>query len=387
MSPKTILLVDADSASLNYLTQMLQEQHYEILRTGSGKEGLIYAWRDRPHLIIIDPVMKDISGQQFLEKMRQDTRTSKTPILALSSDPNPAFKHICLEAGCTEYLLKSNEAVAALPEAVARLMGTKPPVKPSRAKKEGFLFVFLSAKGGTGTSSLCANFAMMIGQSLPDSRVVVADFVLPIGSIGDIVGYKDRFDLVSAAALPPERMSGVFLKANLPEIPLWQFQLLPGASDPERALELQVARIPELISVLKKSYDYVVVDLGRSLSRISMPIILDADLLVLIISTDQSTVTLTRKVWEYLQAEGIDERSVFPLVNRVVGLEGMTRDEAEEIIGLKMKATIPFMGSNFVLANNQHQPILVKYQTDTTSLVFRETTREMLAMADRIHRV
>jgi MinD-like ATPase involved in chromosome partitioning or flagellar assembly len=138
---------------------------------------------------------------------------------------------------------------------------------------------------------------------------------------------------------------------------------------------------------LKKSYDYVVVDLGRSLSRISMPIILDADLLVLIISTDQSTVTLTRKVWEYLQAEGIDERSVFPLVNRVVGLEGMTRDEAEEIIGLKMKATIPFMGSNFVLANNQHQPILVKYQTDTTSLVFRETTREMLAMADRIHRV
>ena len=107
MSPKTILLVDADSASLNYLTQMLQEQHYEILRTGSGKEGLIYAWRDRPHLIIIDPVMKDISGQQFLEKMRQDTRTSKTPILALSSDPNPAFKHICLEAGCTEYLLKS----------------------------------------------------------------------------------------------------------------------------------------------------------------------------------------------------------------------------------------------------------------------------------------
>ena len=386
MSPKTILVIDADSASLNYLAQMLQEQRYEILRTGSGKEGLIYAWRDRPDLIIIDPALKDISGQLFLEKMRQDARTSKTPILALSSDPNPAFRHMCLDAGVTEYLLKSSEAVAALPEAVARMMGVQPLVKPSRAKKEGFLFVFLSAKGGTGTSSLCANFAMMIGQSLPDARVVVADFVLPIGSIGDIVGYREGFDLVSAAALPPEKISGEFLKANLPEIPLWQFQLLPGASDPERALELQVARIPELISALKKSYDYVVVDLGRSLSRISMPLILDADLLVLIISTDQSTVTLTTKVWEYLRAQGIDERSVFPLVNRVVGLEGMTKDEAEEIIGLKMRATIPYMGSNFVLANNQHQPILVKYQTDTTSLVFREAAREMLELADRIHR-
>ena len=73
-------------------------------------------------------------------------------------------------------------------------------------------------------------------------------------------------------------------------------------------------------------------------------------------------------------------------MNRVVGLEGMTKDEAEEIIGLKMRATIPYMGSNFVLANNQHQPILVKYQTDTTSLVFREAAREMLELADRIHR-
>jgi pilus assembly protein CpaE len=382
---KTILVIDADSASLNYLAQILQEQRYGVLRTGLGKEGLIFAWRDRPDLIVIDPVLKDISGQQFLEKMRQDVRTAKTPILALSSDTNPAYKLICLEAGCTEYLLKSGEVVATLPDVVARLMGIKPPQKQARVEKDGFLIVFLSAKGGTGTSSLCANFAMTIGQNMPDSGVVVADFVLPIGSIGDIVGYQEKFDLVSAAALPLEKITGDFLKANLPAIPLWQFQLLPGASDPERAIELQVARIPELISVLKKAYDYVVVDLGRSLSRISLPIILDADLLVLIISTDQSTVTLTKKVWDYLQTQGIGEQNIFPIVNRVVGLEGMTKDEAEQIIGLKMRATIPYMGSNFVLANNHHQPILIKYQDDTTSLVFRETAREMLALAHRIH--
>jgi MinD-like ATPase involved in chromosome partitioning or flagellar assembly len=226
---------------------------------------------------------------------------------------------------------------------------------------------------------------MTIGQKLPESSVVVADFVLPIGSIGDIVGYEEEFDLVTAAALPAGKKTGEFFRQNLPELPYWQFQLLPGASDPNRAMELNVSGIPELISVLKTAYDYVVVDLGRSLSRISLPIILDADLLVLIISTDQSTVALTKKVWDYLKAQGIKEHSIYPIINRVVGLEGMTKEDAEEITGLTMKTTVPYMGSNFVLANNQHQPVLVKYQNDTTSYVFRETTNDMLALIKRLH--
>jgi MinD superfamily P-loop ATPase len=48
--------------------------------------------------------------------------------------------------------------------------------------------VFLSAKGGTGTSTLCANLATYIQQTNTESRVVVADLVLPIGSMGSIVG-------------------------------------------------------------------------------------------------------------------------------------------------------------------------------------------------------
>jgi len=38
--------------------------------------------------------------------------------------------------------------------------------------------------------------------------------------------------------------------------------------------------------------------------------------------------------------------------------------EAEEIIGLKINTTMPYMGSNFVLANNLSQPITMKYPTD-----------------------
>lgn len=379
MEDKTVLVIDADNASRNFIVRLLYQQQYKVLQTGSGKEGLIYAWRDRPSLILFDPNLPDIKAEEFLQKLRKDERTSETPILALSSDPSPARRKACLEAGCNEYILKSGEAAAMLQDVIARLMGTKALV----VKDGGFLVVFLSAKGGTGTSSLCANFAMTISETEPDAKVVVLDLVLPIGSIAPIVGYQGNVNLVSVANLSPEETDLEYFRKRLPELSLWQFQLLPGARNPASANELQVARIPEIIDGLKEAYDYVVVDLGRSLSRISLPIIQKADLLVLIVSTDLSTITLTKTVWEYLQEQGIDAQNVYTILNRAVGLEGLTKAEAENIVGLPIKTTMPYLESNFALANNQNQPILLKYPTDTATLILKETAKNMISMVKK----
>ena len=380
MSDKTILIVDADSASLNFLVRMVKEQGYFAMAANTGKEGLVIAWRDRPDLIIFDPALQDISAEEFLLKLRRDLRSTNLPILALSSSHNPGMKEACLKAGCNEYMLKTGEIVATLPEVIASLLG----VKQEEVKEGGCLIVFLSAKGGTGTSSLCANFAMAIHHSKPESSVAVVDMVLPIGSIAPIVGYQGEVNLVSVTELSTAETTGEYFRKRLPDIELWQFQLLAGAPDPERANDLKVARIPEVIKALQKSFDFVVVDLGRSLSRISLPILQKADLAVLIMSTDQSTITLTKKILDYLHAQGIESRNIFAILNRAVGLEGLTKSEAEKIIGLPIKTAMPYMGSNFALANNLNQPIILKYPEDTASIVFRDVASDMIKTATNL---
>lgn len=380
MPDKSILIVDADNASLNYLIRMAQEQRYSAMGTGSGKEGLIAAWRDRPDLIIFDPTLQDISPEEFLLKLRRDLRSNTIPILALSRNPDPGMKEACLQAGCNEYIVKSGEVVASLPETIARLLGQKQEI----VKDGGYLIVFLSAKGGTGTSSLCANYAMAIHNNKPESNVVVVDLVLPIGSIAPIVGYEGEVDLVSVTELSFAETTGEYFRKHLPSIELWQFQLLAGAPDPERANDLQIARIPEIIQTLQKTYDYVVIDLGRSLSRISLPIIQKADLLVLIMSTDQSTITLTKKILDYLHAQGLESKNIYAILNRAVGLEGLTKIEAEKIIDLPIKTALPYMGGNFALANNLNQPIIVKYPADTAAIVFKDTANGMISTATNL---
>lgn len=386
MVGKKILIVDENAASRNFLVTTLREKQFNVLEAASGKEALIVAWRDEPDLVLFDPVLSDIKDEEFIRKLRTDSRTSNTHLIALSSDPSPARKEACLNAGANEYLIKSSQAIPALEESLTRLFSAEklPDTRSKEEKEPGLLIVFLSAKGGTGTSSLCANLAMNIKQGQPDASVVVADLILPIGSIGQIVGYEGKLNLITVSDLPSGQTNEEYFRKNLPEPELWQFQLLAGSPDPQHGNILKGERIEQIVDVLRSAFDIIILDLGRSLSRISLPLIQKADLITLIVSTDQSTIQLTKTVWDYFQTQGIDNQKIYAILNRAVGLEGLTKAEAEEIIGLTIKTTLPYMGSNFALANNLNQPITTKYPTDTASIIFKETAADMVRLVRRL---
>ena len=383
---RKILILDENTASRKYLANAFDEKGFTVLEAPSGREALIIAWRDAPNLILFDPVLSDIQENQFIAKLRGDPRTQTIPLIALSSDPGPMLRENCIRAGVDEYIVKSPLALSTLEEVLARLFSQQVPTDVNSDEPEqGVLIVFLSAKGGTGTSSLCANVAMNIPQVQPEARVVVADLVLPIGSIGPIVGYEESLDIATVSDLPADQTSTDYFYKNLPQPGLWQFQLLSGSPDPQKAGALRGERVERIVQTLRSAYDFVVIDVGRSLSRICLPLIQQADLIVLIVSTDHSTVQLTKTVLEYLQSQHIDSRRVYPILNRAVGLEGVTKNEAEELLGVHIKTMMPYMGGNFTLANNLNQPITIKYPHDTASIILRELATDIVRTARTLH--
>jgi MinD-like ATPase involved in chromosome partitioning or flagellar assembly/CheY-like chemotaxis protein len=380
MPEKKILIVDSDVASRNFIAGKLLDQDYEVIQAGSGKEGLIYAWRDRPDLVIIDPTIGDLKGEEIAAKLRQDARTMNMPLIALSSDLSVVRTKSCLDAGFNEYITKSGQAVPLLNEAVNRLLGTA-----SAALKEGgLLMIFLSAKGGTGTSSMCANIAMNIAQNQPEARIVVVDLVLPIGSIAPIVGYEGGQNIVTITDMPVTETTPEFFRDELAEMKIWHFHLLAGSPDPESSNYLKAERIWDIVTALKAAYDYVLIDIGRSLSRISLPLMQNADLIALIVSTDTSTVSLTRTLWHYMKNKGVDPALVYTILNRAVGLEGLSKAEAEKMIELPINATMPYLTSNMAFANMHHQPFTLKFPNDTASIIFMDSAKEMSVLARKL---
>lgn len=369
-------MIDADSASRNFLAAMLKKSGYAILVASSGREGLISAWRDRPNIIILDPALPDLTGLELVTRLRQDRRTSSVMLVALSSREDPQEMNILLNGGCNEYLVKSSQTIQKLLELLPLFGNVEKPVP----KHQGRLIVFLSAKGGTGTSSLCANIAMCMAANHADRKVAVMDLVLPIGSIADIVGYEDKFNLVTVAAQGPEKITPAYLADNLPIIPGWYFHLLAGAPDPESANRLSGERIEVILNAILDAYDFVFIDLGRSLSRISMPIIQKAEVVVLIVSTDLATANLTKTVWEYLKSQAVDPKHIYLMQNRAVGLEGLTRAAVEKMLGLPIYVTVPYVSDNFTVANNRHEPVPSRFHDDSITLLLQQAASQLFEM-------
>jgi len=369
-------VIDADEANRNFLGQLLQKKNYRVKHAGLGKEGVRMIEEASPSMVIFDTNLPDMASTQLIECFQQSPHMAEVPCIVLSSRSNPEEMHMCLQAGCAEYYVKSGMVMMTLVDSIPRLLIEGKRLQKLREK--GFLFVFLSAKGGTGTSSLCANIGMNIASHLNQSTVAVADLVLPMGSIAPLVGVSEyEFNLVTVAEQPQDKINSNYFQDNLVVPAHWLFHLLPGTPDPETAINLQVSHIPNIVESLRKAYDYVLVDLGRSLSKISLPIIHDADLVVLILGTDLSTVNHTKKLWHYLREQAIDPKRVFPILNRAVGLEGLTKAEAEKILEIEIKLMVPYMMGNFALANNQNLPISVKFPTDTASMVMKQAAIEM----------
>lgn len=380
MPEKTILVVDHDAASRNFVSKKLEDQKFKVIQAGSAKEGLIYAWRDRPDLLIVDPVIADLRGEELAGKLRHDSRTAKLPLIALSSDPSVARVKACLDAGFNEYIPKSGQAVPQLNEAINRLLGFTEAV----SRQGGYLMVFLSAKGGVGVSSICANLANLIALNLPESSVAVLDLVLPIGSIAPLVGYKGSQNVVNMADMSPAAVSPEFVRDQMPKLKDWHFHLLAGSPDPESSNHLNVNRLWSIVATLKSSFDYVLVDIGRNLSRISLPLIQNADLVSLVVSTDGGTVAMSKQVVDYLRAKGVRDQAFFPILNRAVGLEGLNKPDVEKVLGLEIKAAIPYLGAQLVHANQQHQPVSLKFPKETAVNVLKQTAADMAAVSKKL---
>ena len=379
MPAERLLFIDGDASSRAYVAAALGHHGYAVELAASSAEGLLAAWRELPAAIIADPDTPDLPGEQLAARLRADARTATVPLIALSTDSRPSRHSSCKQAGFSDFLVKSPDVVPALIGRLTAILGKGAQIPPAG----GVLIAYLSAKGGTGTSSLCANLTMNMAEQRPESLFVVLDLVLPLGSIGGIVGYDGPQNLVSVVSRPQSEVTPEFLRANLPHAERWRFQVLPGPPDPEGANELEVGRIQDLVVKLQSAYDFVVIDLGRSLSRIAMPLIERADLIVMIVGTDVSSVTLSKAVWDYLRGKGVQDGAMFAILNRAVGLEGLTKVEAEGIIGLPIRTAMPYLTGDFTLANNQNTPYRIKYPMDTASIILKDAARQIIDLAAR----
>jgi DNA-binding response OmpR family regulator len=100
---KLILVVDDERRLLNLLREYLEQDGYQVVTASDGREALFAARDHKPDLIILDLMMPEMDGWEFMRLHRQERNT---PIIMLTARVDDVDKIAGLEMGADDYLTK-----------------------------------------------------------------------------------------------------------------------------------------------------------------------------------------------------------------------------------------------------------------------------------------
>ncbi len=118
---KKILVVDDKPELRTLLNSYLTQEGFEVLAAANGQEALFVARREKPDLIILDLMMPEMGGYDF---MRAYSREADTPVIILTAKLDENDKVLGLELGADDYVTKpfSPRELTARARAVLRRM-------------------------------------------------------------------------------------------------------------------------------------------------------------------------------------------------------------------------------------------------------------------------
>jgi DNA-binding response OmpR family regulator len=121
---KKILVID-DELPLRQLVKLnLTASGYEVRTATTGQEGLKLAEQEKPHLILLDIRMPDMSGWAVLTALKTNRKLEKVPVVIMTASP-PTQEDEEIRALRADGLLNKPFSVEELLQQVKTALGEK----------------------------------------------------------------------------------------------------------------------------------------------------------------------------------------------------------------------------------------------------------------------
>ena len=107
MSDKqTILVVDDEQDLLDLIEYNLNKEGFDVLKAEDGKEGIDVAREHHPDLILLDIMMPKMDGLEVVERIRNDDKLKRIPIIFLTARGDEKTEVEGLDKGGDDYITK-----------------------------------------------------------------------------------------------------------------------------------------------------------------------------------------------------------------------------------------------------------------------------------------
>jgi pilus assembly protein CpaE len=319
-------LTDAGTAPANWSTRQLVETDPEIVIVETdNSEGTLRILR-------------------FLHTTLPNAR-----LLVISAITDPQLIIELMRCGVREFL-PSPVPQPALLEAFNRHVSdkTRATTHVQTRAKRGKLYCIMSAKHGSGATTVAVNLAGVIAAR-GRQRTALIDLDRPLGDAAAYLNVKPNFTVTDALAAGT-RLDSVLLESYMQST--HGFQILPGFREHASNMALTAEKLAHLLEIAQTSFDHTIVDLPTDLDEDEVKVITRNSSTILVVLTPElPAIWRTERLLSYLTNLHAAEK-VRIVLNRSTRSDEITDSDIERLLRTSLYSKLPNEYSSCIRAIN-----------------------------------
>lgn len=350
MSNFRIALLSTDPRHLAELAARLRAEHganeIEAVEDGLGRWSAS-ARKEAPDLLIVDGA--GVAELPALERL--STLYPSMALMVLNADMASDFLLRAMRAGVRE-VLPTPTAPGDLEAAVARIRDKR----NGQQDAGGKILAFISCKGGSGATFLATNLGYTLA-ALQDKKVLLIDLNLQFGDASLFVSEEAPRTTLADLAQQLHRLDAAFLAASLVEVAP-NYGVLAAPEDPARAIDVRPEHVEALLTLARRHYDFVILDVGRQLDAVTLKALDLADLIFPVVQLTLPFIRDSKRLVSVFRSLDYPKSKINLIVNRYETGSTIRLEDLEEALGVKVFRTVPNSYAAAAASVNQGVPIL-----------------------------
>jgi pilus assembly protein CpaE len=333
-----------------------------------------------PDLVVVDIRADASSGMAAIERLR--TSSASLAVFVIAGAPDSELILQAMRAGANEFFPWSavDGSAAGTEESfhgAVRRSAARREAASAGAKPPCVTHAFLGAKGGAGTTTVAVNCGVELAR-LTKRPTVIVDLKACLGEVALFLGVRPRFTVLDAIE-NLHRLDKDFLKELVAKHKSG-LDILAASEQFDRPNAQDAGAIEELLRVLTRAYDYVVIDGGNVINSCVAAALYAADTIFLVTNPDVPSIRNAQRLVERVRQLGAGSERIKVLLNRVSDQHLIAPKQIETALGYGIHHTFSSDYRTVSTALNSGVPLALSNHSELASQ-FDSFTRQLVGLA------
>ncbi len=379
-----ILLVGGDEAGHNTVVNALTERmgNHRLFWASQPELAAVRTQDLLPHVILIDNSLGGSASTQLIRELV--AQTPNTALIALVGADQMSLARASMLAGARAFVTKPITAIE-LTETLRQVLGQSNDETITRrdqpaAQQTGRILAWCAPKGGTGRTTLAINSAIALHHRTRQPLVMVdADFAAPALDVAlNVHSEADMLDVLPRLAQFDQDLMTSVLATHSSGI---RVLLAPPPGD---LLEpIPIPQIQQLMSQLKRTFAWTVVDTGLPQDESMFTFLDAADRIVLNVLPEMVGLRNTRIMLDLMRERSYSDEKIWVVLNRATINGGISRSAIENRLKIQVRHTVPDDQGLVTHSVNRGVPLMLSHPRSAVGRSITELARQLTADLER----